>query len=272
MDFIRIDEDNFSFFEDILFLESHTGGLPIIMLGAAEDGRPVAAAAIEVDGRVARLFSLYVEKDYRRKGIGARLIKELSELSDVLDFGAFEVDFEAEEGISEFFKSAGFELFFGNEVLYLPMDEIVGTKRFIDFLRKADTTLRCVPFSALSDRQLKEAYRKAGITYDGALQEQLNQDCSAVLMGQDQKPKGIISVMNAGGDIIITELKTLAEDLSGIAALFIHLYRTLKGKQGRGLGIGFIGLDDAKQDLVSEIAGDMIDFEKGETIVHGVMG
>ncbi len=62
-------------------------------------------------------------------------------------------------------------------------------------MEKADKSLECVPFSALSDRQIRAAYHKEG----------------------------------------------------------------------------FIGGDDEKLKLVSERAGDMIDFEKGETIVHGVL-
>ena len=57
-----------------------------------------------------------------------------------------------------------------------------------------------------------------------------------------------------------------------VNSIFNHLYNKLKNKIGTGLYVGFIGADDKKMDLVSEIAGDMIDFEKGETIIHGLLG
>ena len=74
-----------------------------------------------------------------------------------------------------------------------------------------------------------------------------------------------------GSDLIITDLVTGSYGYAGVSNLFSHLYKSLKGKRGKDLCIGFIGVDDKKLDLVSEVAGDMIEFEKGENVIHGIL-
>lgn len=270
MDLIRIDEDNLSFFEDILFLENHTAGVPVFMIGALEEGYPAAAAVLEIDGRVSRLISIYVEKPYRRKGIGAEMVKRFFDLSHENGLEAMEVDFVQGEGMQEFFEYVGFSLFFGNEVLYLPVDEVVATKQFQNFISNADNELHCVSFSNLSGRLLRSAYQNVGIEYDDTMEEQINADYSAVLMEHGDQPVGILTLVNSGADLIITDFVAGEHGIAGYSTLLAYLYRNLKSRKGDGLFIGFIGADDRKLAMVSEIAGDMIDFERGETVVHGI--
>lgn len=271
MEFIRIDDNNFSYFEDIIFMENHTPGVPLIMLGALDEGRPVAASALEIDGRVSRLVSIYVEKPYRKGGIGKKMVKKLFDFSKANGLETLEVDFVEEDGLQEFFEKTGFLMFFGNEVLYLPLDEVVATKQFKSFLENADKDLYCKSFSSLSKRQIVGTYQKAGIMYESSMDERINADYSAVLMAPGDQPAGLISIMNFGTDLIITDLLAGDYGVAGYSTLLLDLYKKLIGKKGKGLFIGFIGADDKKMEMVSEIAGDMIEFEKGETIVHGIL-
>ena len=272
MDYILIGDKNYSSFEEILFLENHTPGVPLVLLGVLENEQPIAAAAMEIDDHVTRLISIYVEKPHRKKGIGAGLVNQLSEYTHANDLDALEVDFVETEDLQEFFKHTGFTLFHGTEVLYLPMDDVIETKRFKLFLDNADKELHCASFSSLSNRMIREAYQKAGLTYDKTMEDSLNADYSSLLMTAENQPVGMITLMNWGSDLVITDLLVGDYGLPGYGTLFNHLYNKLKNKKGTGLYVGFIGEDDKKMNLVSEIAGDMIDFEKGETIIHGLLG
>ena len=269
MEFTRIGEKNYDDFRDIVFLENHTAGIPMIMLGVIEEARPIAAAVLEVDARVSRLISIYVEKSYRKQGIGAELIQRLSDFSRKSGYKTMEIDFISTQDLQGFFEKVGFTLLSGNEVLYLPMDQVINTNRFHGFLEKADSRLHCVPFSGLTPGRLFVAYEKLGLLYDGSIE--VLGDLSALLMTGDGQPVGLMTLQRAGEDLIITELYSGEYGYGGYSVLFGFLYNRLKDKQGRDLAIGFIGADDDKLALVSEIAGDMIEFEKGETIFHGVL-
>ena len=269
MEFTKIGEKNIDGFRDILFLENHTSGVPLLMLGAIEDDRPVGAAVLEADGQVSRLISIYVERPYRKRGVGAALVQKLSDFSKESGFVAMETEFTSTQDLQGFFEQAGFKLFSGNEVLYLPMDQVINTNRFHSFLEKADSRLHCVPFSGLTPGRLFVAYQKLGLLYDNSIE--VVRDLSALLMTGDDQPVGLITLQRSGEDLIITELKSGEYGYGGYSVLFGFLYNRLKDKQGRDLAIGFIGADDDKLALVSEIAGDLIEFEQGETIFHGVL-
>ena len=109
------------------------------------------------------------------------------------------------------------------------------------------------------------------LSTDQAIEERMDTECSAVLMRPGNFPVGWITLMREGTDLIITDLEAGSYGYAGVGTLFSHLYSCLKVKREKDFYIGFIGADDAKLKPVSEVAGEMIDFEKGETIVHGVI-
>ena len=271
MEYTRIGENNKSAFEEILFLENHTPKVPLIMLGALDEGQPVAATALELDGRIARLISVYVEKSHRRKGIGTGMVEKLISFSKGNGYDAFEVDFIPAEEVQGFLEHVGFHMFSGNEVLYLQMDEVIATKRFQRFLDNANKDLYCVPFSSLSNRQLRNVFQETGVLPDESMQKCIDTDSSGVLMTHSNQAVGYITLISYGSDLIITDLQTGSYGYAGVGNLFSHLYESLKGKWGRDFCIGFIGADDEKLKLLSEVAGDMIEFEHGENVIHGVM-
>ena len=55
-------------------------GLPVTAIIAEEDERAVGAAAGIADGDVFRLLSIYVEPEYRKRGIGRALLEKLEEI------------------------------------------------------------------------------------------------------------------------------------------------------------------------------------------------
>ena len=81
MDLTLITDTNLKAFEDLIFMENHLLGLPVISVGVVDDGRPIAAGSMDVDGTTGRIISVYTEESYQNKGAASMLLDGFRELA-----------------------------------------------------------------------------------------------------------------------------------------------------------------------------------------------
>ena len=271
MELTLITDANRKAFEDMIFMENHTLGIPVISAGIVEKGRPIAAGSMEIDGSTGRIISVYTEKEYQKKGEAGMLLDGFKELAASMELEVLEADFVAEEeGVEGLFSSRSYLIFDGTEISSISLDDALDSAQVKEYLNKAANDVQVVPFSKFTPARRKGMISLLDADVDNDALEGLSHDLSAFVLGQYNQPMGFILVRENESDIIIDALKVNEERDEYIAALFRHMYSVLIPEKGTGLRIGFVAMSDGMMDRVGEVIGYVMEIEGGMKLYHAV--
>ena len=271
MDLTLITDTNLKAFEDLIFMENHLLGLPVISVGVVDDGRPIAAGSMDVDGTTGRIISVYTEESYQNKGAASMLLDGFRELAASLKLTVMEADFVAQEkGTDRLFTSQSYRIFDGTEVNYIKLDDALDSPQVKSYIKKAAGDVHIVSIDKFTSSRCIGMLSLLGVDADKDDLEGLSKDLSAFVMGQYDQPVGCILVREHESDIIIDTLQTNEDKDEYAAALLAHLYGVLKPEKGTGIRIGFIASNDQMMDRIGEIIGYVMDMEAGMKLFHAV--
>ena len=272
MELTLITDSNLHAFEDLLFMENHILGLPVIMVGVVDEGRPIAAGSMDVDGITGRIISVYTEESYQNRGAAGMLLSGFKELAASLKLSVMEADFVAEEkGTKGLFSSHSYQIFDGTEVSYISLDDALDSVQVKSYIRKAsEEDVKIIPLNALTPTRQRSLLATLDTAVGSEDLEGFSPDLSAFVLGQYDQPMGCMLVREYDCDIIIDTLRVNEDNDAYIAALLGHLYNVLKQEKGTGIRIGFVASNEQVMDRVGEVIGYVMDMEAGMKLFHAV--
>ena len=266
-----INDTNIEHFENMLFMENHTLGVPVIMLGVVDGHIPVAAAAMEIDGDVGRIISIYVKEARRKQGVGKELTDKLITLAKGLDVKFLEADFvPEEEGVKELFESEAFTLFDGTCYNYIFLDELITSKRIKKIISAAKDAPKCTPFKDFAGRGKNLILHNMSIKPQDVDMSEISESLSAAVCDESGSPVGCVIASMEDQDVLIHYLRATDNDPRYLAALIDHLYSRLSSKGGCGLRVCYVEDTPAKTDYVLRIVGENTDLQTDVAIFHAV--
>lgn len=266
-----INDTNIEHFENMLFMENHTLGVPVIMLGVVDGHIPVAAAAMEIDGDVGRIISIFVKEDHRKRGVGKGLTDKLKDLGKGLDVKFLEADFvPEEEGIKGLFSSEDFTVFDGTCYNYIMLDELITSKRIKKIVSAAKDAPKCTPFKNFAERGKNLILHNMSIDPKDVDMSEISESLSAAVCDESGSPVGCVIASMEDQDVLIHYLRTTDNDPRYLAALIDHLYSRLSSKGGCGLRVCYVEDTPAKTDYVLQIVGENTDLQTDMAISHAV--
>ena len=143
MQLTGIGEQNIDYFKRLL---PQNYDINDIMVGAMGYGRAVGAASFSLVGSAIYMDHIFVDPDYRRKGVGSELIKSFASEMKKIVVGAIHTDyFEGTEGIKPFLSSLGFVSQEDGEVWSVPIESFFDSpvmKRYVK--KREDNRLVCL--------------------------------------------------------------------------------------------------------------------------------
>ena len=271
MELTLITESNRQSFEEMIFMENHTLGLPVISAGVVEDGYPIAAGSMEIDGTTGRIISLYTEESYRKKGAAALILKGFMDLAISLELTVMETDFVADEkGTYKLFASQNYEIFEGTEVNYISLDDALDSDHVMKFIKKAAPDVYVVSMDKYSDSRCRGILAALDVDTSRDELKGLSPDLSAFVLDHSNQPVGCVLVREFASDIIIDTFQVLDEKDEYAAALLCHLYDMLKTEKGTDIRIGFVVRGDHILEVACKVIGYNIEIEAGMKLYHAV--
>ena len=267
----RINDTNKDLFDSMLFMENHTLGVPVIMVGVIENQTPAGAAAIEIDGEVGRIISIFIKEEYRKQGTGKAMIERFKNLGEALGVKYLEADFvPEEEGVKELLESENFILFRGNSYNYIMLDELVKSPRIKKIIEASKNAPKCTTFKNFADRGKKLVLHNMSIDKGDVDFEEISESLSAAVCDESGSPVGCVIASMEDQDIVIHYLRAIDNDPIYLSALINHLYEKLSPKAGCGLRVSYLEDTMEKTDYVLQITGENADIRTDMEISHAV--
>lgn len=190
MEITAINTENLQLFQSLLYpatVEAISVGLPVVALGAVDEGAACGALSGVPDGDAIAIHSIFVAHASRGRGAGAALISELSRIARPVDGiyelrSSFTLGCEDHETLPGFFKALGFRVSeLVNGVVSVPLSAL----EKLPFYENTKPDYKVYSFNELSENMLRSYEKRmkidAGpILHKPLMSAPLDRECSVV--------------------------------------------------------------------------------------------
>lgn len=230
-------------------------GLPVTAFVAVDGERAVGAVAGIIDGEVFEISSLFIEKDFRRQGVGSALVKKLEELldeSDMMIRARYTVHNEDNETLNPFFKRQGFTenplsypKFYMGDLGDVKIDNRFAPKKSLgifSFTEVQESLLR-----SFSNTALEEGYP---VPEGGLVSKKVEKDLSFAVV-KDNKIGAYATIEKVDEKMLeVTSLWSDLDDPMELLHMLSKLIHSLKESYGPDTRIAMLALNPKSLKLI----------------------
>ena len=137
-------------------------------LGAAYDSYAVGVIVFSVDRVMSNIEWIYVDENYRRKGVAKRLIESTKKMMDGTEvMGLSAVFFQGNSTLEEFFIGVGFGVFEGDMGYTLSLNDVVSSPKVQKLISRKDSDgIKSVNSMVVKEKEQLKYFLKSEIVSD----------------------------------------------------------------------------------------------------------
>ena len=219
MTLTNIGKTNYAAFCGILpYGKSMPDSSELLLIGAIEEGSTAGAASILLSEEMAVIDSFYIVPRFRRRGIGSRILFEISETVQKLGIDVLQVDFPEDAGMIRFFRMNRFMVIPGNALYYAPLSDF-SESRFIHANAQKIQSSNIFSMAELSGNRHNRFWNMLYGYFSPDEIQRIRPDerLSRVMFDTDGNPTGYMLVS-------LPDVSPVSAELPGRAALVAMLY------------------------------------------------
>ena len=226
-------------------------------LGVIEDGLPIGAIAIKCTPPTAEVISLYVVEEFRRSGVGSRLlfeaITDVMTLPGLSEFIIPYMELPGEDVFTSFFKALEMDIIdVGADYEIRAIDALKAPKLQYKSRHRSVTE----PWNDLTPTEQKILFNEGAGLYDYLVQGKLREDLVYVAMNEDRRSyRGCIAVVEEGDELILAWLRAERAPFIMIELLFRVLGTLVNNKEQDKL-IRIPTINPVSDAMVKDLFGD----------------
>ncbi|MBQ9438120.1 MAG: GNAT family N-acetyltransferase [Lachnospiraceae bacterium] len=248
----KIEKENIEGFSSVISQEIASAG--DLAIGAILEEKAAGAAVFSAAGEALILDYLFVDPQFRGKGIGKQLVMDPVQK---LEPEAVHVSFEEEnEGLYGFFHKLGFAMLPGARIYSVTIKSLLGSdmaKRLLG-MKSGEKSLRLEELRSGQRRMLEGKLRHAGLERlltDEVLHSSLS---LASIDGASGQPNACILCTRPEQEIFVELLFSEANDITTLSGLFLGFYEELKKEKLLGEELVFVSDTEGVVELVKRMA------------------
>ncbi|MCR5098488.1 MAG: GNAT family N-acetyltransferase [Lachnospiraceae bacterium] len=255
MQLTGIGEQNIDCFKALL---PQSYDLNDIMVGAIGYGKAVGAASFSLVGSSIYMDHIFVDPDFRRKGVGSEMIKSFAAEMKKIVVGALHTDYyENSEGIRPFLEHLGFVSEADGEVFSVPIESFYGSDALNKVTAK-DSKNKLIPLGKLTTKQMDKVAQKLEesgtdphMVHDGSMDDELSLVSFDVKTGE---PDGCIFCVRREDVITVSFLGSFQNDPRDLMTIVAGL-KSVAEDEGITTGrLQFVSMDEKIRDFVKKLA------------------